>query len=96
MPINYEAIGRCKVLGEQVEALKKERAGLSRRLSQRLSGLGDSLPGVVYSLDMEVAFADWKELERVNCSLMIAVNDFNRWAQQADQRPISVYAPHEQ
>lgn len=96
MPTNYEAIGRCQVLSEQVEALKKERSDICQRLSSHLASLGGSLPGVVYQLDTEATFAEWKELERINRDLMIAVKDFNQWAPQADKRAISIHEPHQQ
>lgn len=51
---------------------------------------------MVYQLDTDATFAEWKELERINRELMIAVHEFNQWAPQADQRAISVYEPHEQ
>lgn len=96
MPTNYEAIGRCQVLSEQVESLKKQRSVICQQLSHQLTSLGESIPGVVYQLDTDATFAEWKELERINRELMIAVHEFNQWAPQADKRAISVYEPHEQ
>lgn len=97
MPTNYEAIGRCKKLQEEIETLNKSRNQAIMELRRQLSGTmgGNSPRNVVYTFDSEKAHATIKALEAANVELMEAVSEFNEYATEGEQQPFQVKAPRE-
>lgn len=97
MPTNYEAIGRCKKLQEEIEALSSKRNQAIMELRRQLHGtMGGSAPrNVVYTFDAEKANATIKALEAANVELMEAVSEFNEYATEGEQQPFQIKAPRE-
>ena len=97
MPTNYEAIGRCKVLAKEIEALKANRNAAIMELRRQLYATAgaSSITSAVFTFNAEQAHDTMKALEAADVELMQAITEFNEWAPEADERMIQVKAPRE-
>ncbi|MBB3142832.1 hypothetical protein [Halomonas organivorans] len=91
--MNYEAIGRCQVLRKDVERLHLQRNSAITALRGELRGVMGSIKGTVYTFDPEAAHRQLAEIEDTSRQLMEAVAEFNEWAPEAGERPITVAEP---
>lgn len=93
--LNYEAIGRCKVLGEKIKQAHVERmkAIADLRIAvHELHQKGDmnKIPPEIVEFDPQVLV---NLVEKIGChdsSLMRAVNEFNNWCSDAGEKPIKL------
>ena len=97
MPTNYEAIGRCAKLQEQIDALSLKRNHAITELRRQLHGtMGGNAPrNVVYTFDPEKAHTNLRALENANAELMAAISEFNEYAVEGEKPPYQVVAPRE-
>lgn len=96
MATNYEAIGRCLVLGKEVEQLQQQRNAAITELRRELRGVMGSIKGTVYTFDPDATHRQMTEIETLSRQLMEVVAEFNDWAPAAGERPITVAEPHRQ
>lgn len=91
---NYEAIGRCQVLGKEVERLHHQRNVAITELRSQLRAVMGSIKGTVYEFDPEATHRQLAEIETLSRQLMEAVSEFNDWAAAAGERPVAITEPH--
>jgi CHASE3 domain sensor protein len=94
----YEAIGRCKVLREQINTLEAEHFRHIEALTALLDGSKRLASNVVYEMDTErahqlLAKADEAKADEAKTAALEAVREFNRWALQAGEAPIKAKRP---
>lgn len=93
---NYEAIGRCQVLGKEVERLHHQRNAAITELRSQLRSVMGSIKGTVYEFDPEATHRQLTEIETLSRELMEVVAEFNDWAPAAGERLVTVAEPHRQ
>ncbi|MDE9447253.1 hypothetical protein KKJ04_17040 [Xenorhabdus bovienii] len=91
--LNYEAIGRCKVLREKIEALHTRRHQYVYKLRDETSRLtfsdGYLIPEIA-EFDRDLMQSQMKDIALVDSDLMHAVHEFNIWCQEAGESPIKL------
>ncbi|WP_249976072.1 hypothetical protein [Vreelandella olivaria] len=92
---NYEAIGRCTKLKEEIDALTLARNQAVVAIRRQLHGtLGANAPSqVVYTLDAEQLHRHTKALEQANAKLMAAISEYNEYAAEGEGKPYQVLEP---
>ncbi|MDE9466396.1 hypothetical protein KKJ06_21210 [Xenorhabdus bovienii] len=91
--LNYEAIGRCKVLREKIEALHTRRHQYVYKLRDETSRLtfsdGYLIPEIA-EFDRDLMQSQMKDIALVDSDLMHAVHEFNIWCQEAGEPSIKL------
>ncbi|CBJ79827.1 Sb55 (modular protein) [Xenorhabdus bovienii str. Jollieti] len=91
--LNYEAIGRCKVLREKIEALHTRRHQCVYKLRDETSRLtfsdGYRIPEIA-EFDRDLMQSQMKDIALVDSDLMHAVHEFNIWCQEAGEPSIKL------
>jgi len=78
--LNFEAIGRCKILNEKIKELHVERMG----------AIGD-LRTAVYSLHQKGNINRVPpEIVEFDGELMRAVHEYNNWCTEAGEKPVKL------
>ncbi|SDI30063.1 hypothetical protein SAMN04487867_104170 [Vreelandella titanicae] len=97
METNYEALGRCKKLSQEIETLKatRQRAFVDLRGQLAASGNPPIMSSTVITFNADEAYKKLKTLEATDIELMQAISEYNEWAPQADERLIALKAPRE-
>ncbi|MGO3056988.1 MAG: hypothetical protein ACTID3_08660 [Halomonas sp.] len=97
MSPNYDAIGRCLKLKEEISSLTVKRNKAIMDLRHQLhSTMGSNSPAnVVYTFDSEKAYAAIKALDDANTELMATVSEFNEYAVEGESQPYQVKEPRE-
>lgn len=94
--MNYEAIGRCKVLGEKIRELDIERNKAIQELRAEVNRLGkgniNGRPPEVTVFDIGLMQQIVDRISSADTALMATVNEFNNWCQDADERPVKLLA----
>ncbi|MBP1034010.1 hypothetical protein J8631_00385 [Serratia fonticola] len=91
--INFEALGRCEHLKEQINKAIRDRDLAFAKMNHAYRKLdGHTVYDTIHFADMEKLRGGFDELERVNVELTSMVDEYNRWAPQADKRPIKFVA----
>ena len=93
---NYEAIGRCKVLKERIERLETLRGQAISDMRAYMQSLGGNIKGTIYQFDPGKGHCLLKAVESADADLISAVDEYNRWAPNAGERPYALYEPDEQ
>ncbi|MCG3463942.1 hypothetical protein L7G72_19430 [Xenorhabdus bovienii] len=91
--LNYEAIGRCKVLREKIDALHTQRHQCVYKLRNETSRLafsdGHLIPEIA-EFDMDRMQSQLKDIALVDSCLIQAVHEFNCWCQDAGEPSIKL------
>lgn len=89
--IDFEALGRCHHIREQIiDTLRKrdsafDSIGYRYQRTQRFNV-------TVSEVNMLAMHKNFKEFEEANTELMILVNEFNHWAEKAGERKLDIIA----
>ncbi|WP_336273768.1 hypothetical protein [Vreelandella indica] len=89
----YEAIGRCKVLREQINTLEAEHFRHIEALTALLDSSKRLASNVVYEMDTERAHQLLAKADEAKTAALEAVRELNRWALQAGEAPIKAKRP---
>ena len=94
---NYEAIGRCKILGERVRMLDIERnkgiQELRAEVSRLSKGNSNSRPPEIVLFDINLINSLAEKIAAADSELMSVVNEFNNWCQDAGEKPVVIKEP---
>ncbi|MBD2826275.1 hypothetical protein [Xenorhabdus szentirmaii] len=95
--LNYEAIGRCKILKERIRELDVRRNGfigeLRAEVARLAKGGSHRIPPEIMVFDMELMHELLNNISFADSDLMQAVNEFNNWSQEAGERPVQLHTP---
>ncbi|WP_447556432.1 hypothetical protein [Vreelandella sp. EE22] len=86
MTINYEAVGRCKHLGDEIGRLTRERAQVLRTLSDSLS-IDAEIQANQYSVPLvktEHHYQKLQKIDRLTSEIQEKVEEHNEWAREAN------------
>jgi len=89
----YEAIGRCKVLRERIDALEAEHYRHVETLTALLDDSKRLAANIVYELDAEQAHRLLAKASEAKTAALEAVREHNRWAPQAGEPLIRAKRP---
>ncbi|MGP5325914.1 hypothetical protein [Vreelandella titanicae] len=86
MPTNYEAIGRCKVLDDEIAKLMRTRSSKLSALSVQLESTAEyqSMRFTVPSVNTEAFRNEIKEIDTINELLREKAQEHNEWADAAE------------
>ncbi|HGA5461334.1 TPA: hypothetical protein ACISVX_002678 [Salmonella enterica subsp. diarizonae serovar 50:k:z35] len=93
--LNYEAIGRCKILNEKIKALHAERMKAigdlrSSVYSLHQKGNINRVPPEIVEFDPQ-SFTDLVEkVGHYDSELMRAVHEYNNWCAEAGEKPVKL------
>jgi len=90
---HYEAIGRCKVLKEEIESLKKEQmqaAADVRKIISPMWGSKSFCNSDILTFDADEMHKQMQQLEKVSRQLNLKAIEFNDWADQAGEWQYSI------
>ncbi|WP_110685073.1 hypothetical protein [Salinicola aestuarinus] len=93
--LNYEAIGRCKVLAKEIESASVERNRAINELREQLRKTHGVRGEPHYDFDAAKAHASLEQIERLTQDLREKVDDFNHYAADAGERPVRFNPPRE-
>lgn len=93
--LNYEAIGRCKVLGEKIKQLHMERmrsiADLRTAVCElHQKGSINKTPPEIVEFDPHALAELVESIGRHDSNLMRAVNEYNNWCSDAGEKPVKL------
>ncbi|MDX7986686.1 hypothetical protein FE392_04955 [Xenorhabdus sp. 12] len=94
--LNFEAIGRCKVLRERIDTLRTQRGTCVHKLKEEASRLAQGYcfpPPEVEEFDIDFAHSLINDIVAVDRSLMQAIYEFNCWSLDAGEQPIKLNLP---
>lgn len=95
--INYEAIGRCKVLGESIKRLDIDRnkyiQELRAEVSRLAKGNSNATPPEIVIFDIKLINTLAERIAIADSELMSVVNEFNNWCQEAGEKPVILKEP---
>ncbi|MDC9623763.1 hypothetical protein PSI22_19525 [Xenorhabdus sp. XENO-7] len=95
--LNFEAIGRCKVLKEKLRELDIQRNKFINELRAEVSRLakGSSYltPPEITVFDIELMHGLLSNISSADSELMQVVNEFNNWCQEAGEKPVKLHIP---
>ncbi|EAA7091405.1 hypothetical protein FGH87_24515 [Salmonella enterica] len=95
--LNYEAIGRCKVLGESIRRLDIDRNKYIQELRAEVSrlskGNSNATPPVIVIFDINLINTLSERVAIADSDLMSAVTEFNNWCQDAGEKPVVLKEP---
>ncbi|MCP9270552.1 hypothetical protein M5U04_21410 [Xenorhabdus sp. XENO-1] len=89
--LNYEAIGRCKILKEKIAELLIQRSERIDKLtdeSMRLKGHLYIGTGCIPRFDINYMHKLLERIAAVDNELVQTVNEFNSYCQDADEMPL--------
>lgn len=86
MPTNYEAIGRCKVLEDEIGRLMRVRSSKLSALSDQLKSAAEyqSHRFTVPTVSTEAFSNEIKEIDAINERLRQQAEEHNLWADAAE------------
>ncbi|KFF48096.1 hypothetical protein GY26_16000 [Gammaproteobacteria bacterium MFB021] len=90
---NYEAIGRCNVLSQEIESASAERNRALAELREQLRKTQGVRGEPHYGFDAQAAHDRLDRIESLSHRLREKVDDFNHYAAEAGQRPIKFSPP---
>lgn len=91
--VNYEAIGRCKVLKEEISELQKKQTAAASALRSTMRPIwGGSVSSKkdIVTFDADAMYDQLKALEDTSKALLLKATEFNDWAHKAGERPYSI------
>lgn len=95
--LNYEAIGRCKVLSEGIRRLDIERNKFIQELRAEVARLGKGntnlIPPEIMLFDINLINTLAENIATTDSELMSVVREFNNWCQEAGEKPVILKEP---
>ena len=95
--LNYEAIGRCKVLSENIRRLDIDRNKYIQELRAEVSrlskGNSNATPPEIVIFDINLINTLAERIAIADSNLMSAVTEFNNWCQDAGEKPVVLKEP---
>ncbi|HBQ1988760.1 TPA: hypothetical protein L7M83_000952 [Klebsiella pneumoniae] len=95
--MNYEAIGRCKVLGESIKRLDIERNKYINELRAEVfrltKGNSNATPPEIVLFDINLINTLAERIAIADSELMSVVTEFNNWCQDAGEKPVILKEP---
>ncbi|MBD2797721.1 hypothetical protein ID856_14425 [Xenorhabdus sp. 18] len=94
--LNFEAIGRCKVLREKIGTLYMQRYECVYKLrneTSRLTGTHGCISSDVEALDIDFIHSLINDIAAVDKDLTQAIYEFNYWGLSAGEQPIRLNLP---
>ncbi|AWS54474.1 hypothetical protein [Proteus mirabilis] len=93
--INYEAIGRCKVLRDKIKVQHLERSKAINELraviySLHQKGNINHVPPEIVVFDTESLTFLVDKIGRTDSDLMRAVSEYNNWCHEAGEKPVKL------
>ncbi|MDE9545062.1 hypothetical protein KKJ06_19855 [Xenorhabdus bovienii] len=88
---NYEAIGRCKFLKEEIVKLLSQRSGCINKLNDEIMHLNEYTylrTGFIPKFDINYMHKLLERITAVDNELVQTVNEFNSYCQDAGEPPI--------
>lgn len=95
--LNYEAIGRCKVLNEKIKDLNCARNKYINELRVEVGRLAkgniNNVPPEVVVFDIALIESLAAKVGDADANLMQAISEFNNWCQDAGEKPVRLITP---
>lgn len=93
--MNYEAIGRCKVLNEKIKDLHADRMEAIGDLRTAVYALHQKgnihrVPPEIIEFDPQSLTALVEKVGHFDGELMRAVSEFNNWCSEAGEKPVKL------
>lgn len=93
--MNYEAIGRCKILNEKIKNLHTERMaaiGELRTVIYALHHKGNihRTPPEIVAFNADDLATLVEKISAVDGELMRTVNEYNNWCHEAGEKPVKL------
>lgn len=93
--LNFEAIGRCKILNEKIKELHVERMGAIGDLrtavySLHQKGNINRVPPEIVEFDPQNLIDLVEKVGRYDGELMRAVHEYNNWCTEAGEKPVKL------
>ena len=88
--INFEALGRCQHLKALVLELRRERDRTFNGIRHSYITPSQDTAEIVHHFETASLRAACDKLDRLNIELMSAVDEFNKWAKEANQQQIKI------
>ena len=93
--VNYEAIGRCKILNEKIKTLHSERMKAIGDLRSAIYSLHQKgninrVPPEVVEFDPQSLADLVDKVGHCDSELMRAVHEYNNWCAEAGEKPVKL------
>lgn len=93
--LNYEAIGRCKILNEKIKALHSERMKAIGDLRSSVytlhqKGNINRIPPEIVEFNPQSLAELVERVDHYDSELMRAVHEYNNWCTEADEKPVKL------
>ncbi|MBT0378891.1 hypothetical protein [Morganella morganii] len=88
--INFEALGRCQHLKQVVLDLRRKRDQAFNSIKHCYVSPTHDSAMVVHHFDPGVIRTACDKIEEANIELMTAVDEYNKWAKEAEQPLIKI------
>ncbi len=93
--LNYEAIGRCKILSEKIKALHAERMEAISALSSAVYSLHQKgninrTPPDIVEFNPQLLTELVDKIGKYDGELMRTVHEYNNWCPEAGEKPVKL------
>lgn len=92
--VNFEALGRCQYLKEEIKRLHDKRDKLFYSIKHGYPEYTVSPEAVIHYYDSRMLRAVVDELDDTNMQLISAVEEYNKWAKEVNQPLIKIIKDH--
>lgn len=88
--INFEALGRCQHLKALFLELRGKRDRAFNEIRHSYTESASSMPDTVHEFDTAHLRAACDRIDELNIELMTTVDEYNKWAKEANQPLLKV------